>query len=84
MSRYTKDVEKNGVTIKAPRAFQAKDYLDLWASDNAPEVIERERIEREQLEAQASSSAQNKARNMKRKKATKLQTSNESRKSSKR
>ena len=29
------------------KAFDGKDYLELWASDNGQEVMEQERLERE-------------------------------------
>lgn len=38
-SRYTSE--------KGDKAFDGKDYLELWASDNGQEVMEQERLERE-------------------------------------
>ena len=32
---------------KGEKAFDGKDYLELWASDNGQEVMEQERLERE-------------------------------------
>ncbi|KAE8145877.1 hypothetical protein BDV25DRAFT_163672 [Aspergillus avenaceus] len=53
-SKYTRDFEKNGRVITVERAFGAKDYLDLWASDNGQEVLEQERLEQEAASSSTS------------------------------
>jgi len=46
-SKYTKDIEKNGKIITVERAFDGKDYLKMWMSDNGQEVLEKERLDQE-------------------------------------
>ncbi|KAL2218833.1 hypothetical protein M432DRAFT_614413 [Thermoascus aurantiacus ATCC 26904] len=46
-SKYTKDIEKNGNIITVERAFDGKDYLKMWMSDNGQEVLEKERLDQE-------------------------------------
>ncbi|KAJ9299055.1 hypothetical protein DTO271G3_3297 [Paecilomyces variotii] len=46
-SKYTKELEKNGKKIIVERAFDGKDYLKMWMSDNGQEVLEYERLEAE-------------------------------------
>ncbi|OJJ47744.1 hypothetical protein ASPZODRAFT_63514 [Penicilliopsis zonata CBS 506.65] len=46
-SKYTKEIEKDGLPVTLERALEGKDYLALWASDNGQEVFEKERIEEE-------------------------------------
>lgn len=46
-SKYTKELEKNGKNIIVERAFDGKDYLKMWMSDNGQEVLEYERLETE-------------------------------------
>lgn len=49
-SKYTKELEKNGKIITVERAFDGKDYLKMWMSDNGQEVLEYERLEAEAAE----------------------------------
>ncbi|KAL2822866.1 hypothetical protein BJX63DRAFT_426705 [Aspergillus granulosus] len=42
-SKYTKEIERNGRFVTVEKGLQAQDYLDIWASDNGPEVLEYER-----------------------------------------
>ncbi|KAL2868882.1 mitochondrial 54S ribosomal protein mL41 [Aspergillus lucknowensis] len=42
-SKYVKDIERNGRTHTVERALEDKDFLDIWAADNGPEVIKQER-----------------------------------------
>ncbi|KKK13000.1 hypothetical protein P175DRAFT_0432077 [Aspergillus ochraceoroseus IBT 24754] len=53
-SKYTNDLEKNSKIITVERAFGGKDYLDMWASDNGQEVLERERLEEESASSGAT------------------------------
>ncbi|KAF4210448.1 hypothetical protein CNMCM8980_002128 [Aspergillus fumigatiaffinis] len=53
--KYTREIEKNGKTVIVERAFGAKDYLDMWASDNGQEVLEQERLEQESAASEAAS-----------------------------
>ncbi|KAF9885784.1 hypothetical protein FE257_012366 [Aspergillus nanangensis] len=45
--KYTNELAKRGGVVTVERAFGAKDYLDMWASDNGREVLEQERLEKE-------------------------------------
>ncbi|KAL4806838.1 hypothetical protein BDV18DRAFT_138292 [Aspergillus unguis] len=56
-SRYTQDIERKGKTITVERAFGAKDYLDLWASDNGEEVLKQEQMDEAAARARGSSSS---------------------------
>ncbi|KAL2007783.1 hypothetical protein VTN00DRAFT_7765 [Thermoascus crustaceus] len=60
-SRYTKDIEKNGKMITVERAFDGKDYLKMWMSDNGQEVLERERLDQENGRAEETETVQQKA-----------------------
>ncbi|KAI9368540.1 hypothetical protein BJX61DRAFT_523533 [Aspergillus egyptiacus] len=51
-SKYTQEIERKGKIFTVERALGGKDYLDLWASDNGPEVLEQERREQEAREAE--------------------------------
>jgi large subunit ribosomal protein L41 len=53
--KYTREIEKNGRTVIVERAFGAKDYLDMWASDNGQEVLEQERLEQESAASETAS-----------------------------
>ncbi|KAK1149327.1 60S ribosomal protein L27, mitochondrial [Aspergillus melleus] len=56
--KYTKDLERNGTIIAAQKPFDGKEYLDMWASDNGPEVLEQERLEQEQATSETVSTRQ--------------------------
>lgn len=45
-----KDIVRNGRAINIERAFDGKDYLDLWALVNWEEVEEKERLDAEKHE----------------------------------
>ncbi|KAL2001213.1 hypothetical protein VTN02DRAFT_2099 [Thermoascus thermophilus] len=60
-SKYTQDIEKNGKTITVERAFNGKDYLNVWMSDNGQEVLERERLDQEIERAGETETDQQKA-----------------------
>lgn len=60
-SRYTQDIEKNGKIITVERAFDGKDYLKMWMSDNGQEVLERERLDQENGRAEETETVQQKA-----------------------
>jgi large subunit ribosomal protein L41 len=49
-SKYVKDIVRNGRAINIERAFDGKDYLDLWALVNWEEVEEKERLDAEKHE----------------------------------
>ncbi|KAL4928603.1 mitochondrial 54S ribosomal protein mL41 [Aspergillus undulatus] len=53
-SRYTQDIERKGKTFTVERALGAKDYLDLWASDNGQEVARQEELDETAAAAKAS------------------------------
>ncbi|KAL3463430.1 hypothetical protein BJX64DRAFT_120944 [Aspergillus heterothallicus] len=42
-SKYTKEIERHGRFVSVEKGLQGDDYLELWASDNGPEVLEYER-----------------------------------------
>ncbi|PYH41418.1 mitochondrial 54S ribosomal protein mL41 [Aspergillus saccharolyticus JOP 1030-1] len=44
-SKYTRELVKNDRVITVERALEGKDYLDMWALDNGPEVLEQERLD---------------------------------------
>ncbi|KAL4918299.1 hypothetical protein BDW62DRAFT_181705 [Aspergillus aurantiobrunneus] len=44
-SRYTQEIERNNKIFTVERALGAKDYLDLWASDNGEEVSTQEELD---------------------------------------
>jgi large subunit ribosomal protein L41 len=47
-SKYTQVLERNGRTVTVERALDGKDFLKLWMLDNGQEVLERERLDREE------------------------------------
>jgi large subunit ribosomal protein L41 len=49
-SKYFKEIQRNGRTVSVEKGFQAEDYLELWASDNGPEVLEYERKDQRRAE----------------------------------
>ncbi|KAL2839701.1 hypothetical protein BJX68DRAFT_247513 [Aspergillus pseudodeflectus] len=49
-SKYFKEIQRNGKTVSVEKGFQAEDYLELWASDNGPEVLEYERKDQRRAE----------------------------------
>lgn len=53
-SRYTVEVEKDGKFVTREKAFEGKDYLELWTSDNGQEVLEMERLDRMEPEANST------------------------------
>lgn len=53
-SRYTDEVEKDGKFVTREKAFEGKDYLELWTSDNGQEVLEMERLDRVEPEAKSA------------------------------
>ncbi|THC99384.1 hypothetical protein EYZ11_001108 [Aspergillus tanneri] len=57
-SRYTKELERNGTIVTSERPFDGKEYLDLWASDNGPEVLEQERLRNESASSESTSTRQ--------------------------
>lgn len=60
-SKYTKELEKNGKKIIVERAFDGKDYLKMWMSDNGQEVLEYERLEAEGALPEQTEAAQPKS-----------------------
>lgn len=56
--KYTKDQERNGSIVAMQRAFDGKEYLDMWASDNGPEVLEQERLEHEPVTSETTATRQ--------------------------
>lgn len=60
-SKYTKELEKNGKKIIVERAFDGKDYLKMWMSDNGQEVLEYERLEAEGALPEQAEAAQPKS-----------------------